>query len=701
MSKSLNQSLSHLERFMFILPRDNVAEHVLIPSFSAAHEVKIQAGYFSSNSFSEVAEGMEEFLSKNEAPLKLIISPMLTSNDYEVITSDEYEREKFFSNIFSNDEDVPTKSQLTKFSLECFAWLISRGRLEIKIAVMRDGGQMHSKIWLFRDASDRVAVHGSMNLTGAALRMNRENLKVAVDWRMDAADIDVLEEDFSRMWHDVDDDCVVYQLPEAVRANLLNTYSTSTPPKKPATSETDVSGGVQIAGNELKIPHHLKYDTGDYKHQGDAVDCWESNDRLGILEMATGSGKTITSMIAATRLQNELEGLLIVIAAPYLPLVAQWVEETKIFNASPVNIGEIAPANRPKKIANIGRLLRKKVSKSEVIIVTHDTLKNKEFQRQLDKISVKKLLIADECHNLGVEKFVGNPPKCFDYRLGLSATPVRQYDEVGTQGLIEYFGASCFEFSLEQALQNCLKPYEYHIHLAYFNEEEVEEWQHLSAKIASLSWKTEEGISDEYLDKLYRDRRALIENCAEKLQIFANLIGKRPAEDIRYTLVYCTAKEPEQLRSVNEVLNENGIKFHQLTEQETSKRAVTKEILNEFQSGQLQVLTAKKVLDEGVNVPQIQEAYILASSTVEREWIQRRGRLLRKCEEIGKKKAILHDFVVLPELRYLDNQTKKVIISERKRVFEFAKSSLNFAHPGGGLTVINEMDKLLGVPNEV
>ena len=100
MSKSLHQSLSHLERFMFILPRDNVAEHVLIPSFSAAQEVKIQAGYFSSNSFSEVAEGMEEFLSKNEAPLKLIISPMLTSNDYEVITSDEYEREKFFSNIF-------------------------------------------------------------------------------------------------------------------------------------------------------------------------------------------------------------------------------------------------------------------------------------------------------------------------------------------------------------------------------------------------------------------------------------------------------------------------------------------------------------------------------------------------------------------------------------------------------------------------
>lgn len=175
----------------------------------------------------------------------------------------------------------------------------------------------------------------------------------------------------------------------------------------------------------------------------------------------------------------------------------------------------------------------------------------------------------------------------------------------------------------------------------------------------------------------------IIENCKSKIETFESLMDERPKDSFKYTLVYCTAKQPEQLKSVNELLRQKAINFHQLTEKETSSRLDTNRILENFKSGKIQVLTAKKVLDEGVNVPQICEAFIIASTTVEREWIQRRGRLLRKCKEIDKEKAIIHDFAVLPQLQILDKDSKKIIDSERKRVWEFAKHSLNFFNEGG------------------
>jgi len=170
--------------------------------------------------------------------------------------------------------------------------------------------------------------------------------------------------------------------------------------------------------------------------------------------------------------------------------------------------------------------------------------------------------------------------------------------------------------------------------------------------------------------------------------------------NLKYTLIYATDKNPEQLQQVNDLLNSYSVFFHQLTAEETSKPKKSQSILDRFQSGDLQVLTAKRVLDEGINVPQIMRAYILASTTVKRQWVQRRGRLLRMCKEIGKESAIIHDLVALPpdvkNGSSIDDDAKKIVNSELDRVWEFARLSQNSALTGGPFETVEKMRKLVG-----
>lgn len=700
----LKEKLGALEKTLFILPRDNLSKKVLSPAFSVADSVRIQSGYFSSASFAEVALGLSVFLNRSDAVIKMIISPDITPEDYAVLSFDEEAQRQFCANLFSTNEETPNENQLAEHSLKCFAWLLAENRLEIKVCLMKGGAKYHPKIWLFTCGSERVAVHGSMNVTGRGLSKNKENIKVSMDWRNTDAleDVDVLEDDFATLWRDEEDDIsYLFSVPDAVKKEIVRVYKTDVAPVEPSNSHSnsDISE-LKVSNHEpqeLTIPPHLVYETGDFCHQGAAVKAWEETGRRGMLEMATGSGKTITSLIAAARLQKEINSLLVVIAAPFVPLIEQWMDEVKLFSVRPINIGHFSgEQSRTKELRRIGRLLDKCLSRCEVILVSHRTLKTEAFRRELENLSAPKLLIADECHNLGVESFVKQPPEFFEYRLGLSATPIRQYDLIGTMGLQEFFGESCFEFSIDEAIGKCLTGYDYFVHFVYLNAEESDDWLELSKKISSFGWKIEAQVEDPALEALLRQRRIIVENCDAKIELFERLVFAK-VERFSHTLVYCSAKVPAQLLAVNSILRQNDVDFHQLTEEETSNPAETKQILKNFMQGDLSVLTAKKVLDEGVNVPQIQEAYLLASSTVKREWVQRRGRLLRKCEEIGKEKAVIHDFVVLPQLGALGSYDKRLVKSEYDRVWEFARHANNFADKDGPLEALNEMDALLGV----
>lgn len=703
---------------LFILPKDDIASDVISPAMKASEEVSIMMGFFSSASFAEIAPGLAAFLQKSTRPLRLIISPYLSAEDREAFQNGLRDAEKLGEDAVMRL--IPQADELSEHTLSCLAWLISSGRLQVKIALMRDA-LFHPKVWLFHDSHKIAALHGSANMTGRGLRKNREQLSLARSWRSEDAleTCNDLAQEFELLWGGGDEECVTIDLSKAIADKVLREFKGSKEPdeddfnrlwrKAHSLSEDPVDVSSLLAEEQnrgFSIPEWLEYRDGDYAHQGRAIDAWEAQANRGILEMCTGAGKTLTALVGAKLLFDRVGPLLIVVSAPYNVLVRQWCNEIGLFGLRAVNMSEAGGvAARSRELAAARRRLRKSVSDSEAVVVSNDTLCTQEFQDEIARFPGPKLLIADECHNLGAANFVGNPPEFFDYRLGLSATPIRQYDDEGTDELFTYFGETtpgepCFRYNLEEAIGVCLTPYDYHVTFVELDGDEMAQWHEISEKIAQLSWKIQAGEKDPYLDSLFLARRRVLETAAAKIDALEGLLAEVGPRNLQYCLIYATDKDPTQLQAVNDLLNSEGVFFHQLTSDETSNPKKSKQILDSFQEGKLQVLTAKRVLDEGVNVPQIMSAYILASTTVKRQWVQRRGRLLRTCKAIGKESAVIHDLVALPpesELGNLvDKDAKKIVNSELDRVWEFARLSKNAAQTGGPFEAVERMRALVG-----
>ena len=700
---------------IYVLPKDDVAEKVITPALAASATARVMMGFFASQALGEIAPGLATFLRETAAPLQLIVSPFLTKSDQEALARGLDGVELAGMKL---SEKLPDADALSRHTLACLAWLVAQGRLEVKVALMRDA-LFHPKVWIF-GSGDKVAVlHGSANMTGAGLGKNREQLSLSRAWANEdgALTCSRLVQEFELLWRGGDNDCLVVDLPKAVSEKLLRDYKSASPPDEnecrrlwrrahgiPETTADETVVARVGAETTFKIPAWLNFRAGDYAHQGAAVDAWREASWRGILEMCTGSGKTLTAMIGAHHLCAEAGPLLIVVAAPYNVLVQQWCGEIELFGLRAVDLTAAGgPKGRDRAIADARRRLKMGLSPSEALVVSIDTLSTVEFIESIARHDGPKLLIADECHNLGAGGFMGLSPDCFDYRLGLSATPVRQYDAEGTDALFDYFGGGdepCFRFGLEEAIGKCLTPYDYHVHFVALDDEEMAEWRELSAQIARLAWKIAAGVDDDRLNNLLRRRRLVLETARAKLGSLCALLDGEDLERLRYTLIYATDKDPKQLEAVNAALNARNVLFHQLTSEETGDRKRARRLLDAFQAGSLQVLTAKRVLDEGVNVPQIERAYILASTTVRRQWVQRRGRLLRMCKEIGKTHAVIHDLVALsPEAlagEELDQDAKKIVNSELDRVWEFARLSRNGAVTGGAFAKVEELRSLLG-----
>lgn len=691
---------------IYFLPDDNLAEEVLIPCLAAAGAFDCMVGYFSSRSFAQLAPGLASFLEDSERTLRLIVSPFLTQVDREAIEkglkSETCIVEESMAALLVSEEGI------VRHTFSCLSYLIAQKRLEMKIALMKDA-QFHLKAWIVTRGNECLAAHGSGNFTEAGLVKNYEQITVSRSWMDPTQDhiVTSLHNKFTALWERKEPSCRIYDLPASIENRILRDYPVDRPPaeqnyrdlvNKKGGFECEETWGLGTAGedkyNNFGIPPNLTYREGEYAHQGRAVDAWCANGFRGILEMATGSGKTIAAMVAAKHLHEQHRPLLIVVAAPYLPLIDQWCEEVQAFGITPLNLTNASGSSaRRKLIAKSRRRLRHGRSDVEVLVATHDTLCDPEFIDATSQDEVSKILIADEVHNLGRESFVSSPPTCFEYRLGLSATPVRQYDPEGTALLTDYFGEIVFSFPLEQAIGVCLVPYDYYVHTVYLTADETDRWLELTEKIKRMtSWQDDEDRSA-YIEKLLRDRRLILEAAHNKMDMLERLLESADPRKLQNTLIYATDKDPDQLGAVNALLRRRGVLFHQLTAEETLDKKTMRRILKSFQSGALRVLTAKRVLDEGVNVPEITTAYILASTTVERQWVQRRGRILRKCTSIQKTYATLHDFLVLPPtLGDADDRDARTMVKqELSRVMEFASIARNAGKPDGASTTIHKV----------
>ncbi len=693
-------------RPLYFLPEDPLAEEVLIPCFQAAAKVDCMVGFFSSGVLASLAPGLATYINSSSESFRLIISPLLSQVDLAAITDGVKSTQEVISQEF--EDLIVTENLLAKHALKCLTWLLYKRRIEIKIALMKDA-LFHPKVWLFHAGDDVMAAHGSSNVTYAGINKNVEQIAISKSWEdpNQGYIADKLGSKFAQLWSNEDESCIILPIPDAVREKLLLTYRVEMPPSendlralfRQAIDLAEISRPQSVLVSQVHIdftiPSNLRYEEGPFEHQGRAVNAWCDAGYRGVLEMATGSGKTISAMICAHRLYENQKPLLAVVAAPYIPLIQQWCDEIAPFGIKPVNLTLASGSSgRASELNRIKRRFRNGTSDIEVVVVSHRTLCDAHFKAELANINCSRLLIADEAHNLGAEGFVSDPPEFFDFCLGLSATPIRQYDEEGTDALFAYFGPVIFRFTLGEAIGHCLVEYDYFVHPVELTIDEMEAWYELTAKIRANAWRKEHGKADDYLTRLYRDRRVLLETAQNKMEALEEALNCENLRTLRHTLIYASDKAPEQLESVNALLKRHGILFHQLTYEETGNREETARIIRSFQEGTLRVLTAKRVLDEGVNIPQIEKAFILASTTVERQWVQRRGRLLRTCRETGKTHSEIHDFIALPpNYQDVDDEARTLVRSELLRIQEFASLARNAGRPNGPLDIIVKLVK--------
>jgi len=676
-------------RPMYWLPDDAVADEVLNPALRHCETFELMAGYFSGAVLAEMAHGLAAYLTRTSSPLRLLISPVLSDDDQRALASGEDPEAVTLRALEAAFQDeIALSSMLARHTKSCLAYLSSHGRLQIKVVVMRHG-IFHPKQWTFAAGDDIAVLSGSANATQQGVTRNVEQLRLDLSWRNDdSRQACAIGRERFRIYWDNERPQTAVSIPvgEAFTRGLLQGYSTERPPTEDEYQAALAAEGLSseedtVLAAGFRIPSGLVWETGDYRHQGEAVKAWENNGELGVLAIATGGGKTISSLIAAHRLLGRVGSLFVLVAAPTRPLVTQWASEMREFGLTPYVQGSNRTAKKhveylEKRIERVAR----GIVEVDSAVVTNHLVNTPEMKRLLERHSNLVMFVGDEAHNLGAEQFISDPPEV-RFRLGLSATPERQYDPDGTADLFDYFGGVVYTFGLDRAIGLCLVPYDYYVHEARLQDDEMDEYRALSAEIRALYARTAGGDGksrSKALDIKYARRRAILESAVGKIGVLRELLVEADPKSVSHTLIYCTDKNPEQLISVNELLRSLGISFHQLTEAETQASALVAAVIDNFRSGAIQVLTAKRVLDEGFNIPEISTAYVLASTTVKRQWVQRRGRVLRLCPAIGKTSASLHDVVTMPpDLEVDDEDAKRLIRGELARVSEFAELAQN------------------------
>ena len=431
-----------------------------------------------------------------------------------------------------------------------------------------------------------------------------------------------------------------------------------------------------------KMPSNLKL----RPYQNQAINNWFANRGRGILKMATGTGKTITALAIATQLYQKIGLQALIIVCPYRHLVTQWDRECQKFFLQPI----LAFENVNNWQNQLSTTLYNIYSGNQnfiTVITTNSTFISDSLQSQLKYFPEKTLIIGDEAHHLGSPKLETSLPRNIGLRLALSATPERYFDDQGTQAILDYFGQVLQpELTLADAIkQGALAPYLYYPILVELTEAESVSYAKLTSKIGwalLLSEKENVEIEKENLTALLMERSRIIASAANKLIALRKLMASRL--QTTHTLFYCGdgsvgTENISNLRQMEAVVKILGSELGYRVNSYTAETPIRKreKLREQFESGELQGLVAINCLDEGVDIPVIKNAVILASSQNPRQFIQRRGRILRP--HLSKEKATLFDMIVLPPdmgrstLQIERNLLKK----ELKRFLEFADLANN------------------------
>ena len=614
---------------------------------------KRAVGFFSSSALIKLSRGLSYFLSHHGAHIYFVVSPILTEDDIEAIKKG-YERRQIVEKALLREfKDTKDEFECERLNLLCH--LIEENILDIKVADMSNlnqnklTGMFHEKIGLFIDENEnKVAFSGSLNESDNAFSNNFESIQVFKSWE-ESKRVSIIEDDFDRLWNNQTNSLEVYNFPEAVKNRLFHR-------KNIYNKNIDKYEREKLVKENNCIYPKYNCPWSLYQYQKDAINKWAKQNFIGLFDMGTGTGKTVTALTASVKLLERVGyRMAIIIVCPYTHLVEQWLEEESHFNI------KFLVGYSNNKYKNYLNDLRQAVQDYNdgilpyfYFITTNASYKLDKVQNVINELHGNILFIADEVHNFGAEGLRQNLNYNFKFRIGLSATIDRHRDEEGTQAIYDYFGNPCIHYGLKEAIQNdVLTRYYYYPILVYLNDDEIEKYLELSDNIRRCTYKSGKELKLSKSGEMYALQRArLIASARNKLVALKNEIIKVKNE--YNLLIYCgtgkitsdTGEEEKQIDEVCKILgNELNMKVARYTARETTEDR--KLISERYKNGDdLQAVVAIKCLDEGVNIPSIKKAYILASSTNPREYIQRRGRVLRKFK--GKKYSYIYDFVTIP-----------------------------------------------------
>lgn len=643
----------------------DLLEDFYLPVLSRSKKYDRAVGYFSSDSLLLMIKGIRNLV-KNDGHIRLIISPTLTESDYNSLTKNQKLNPEIVESIFESF----LKDEKTLIGAQILIALIEKEYLKIKVAIPNNRlGIFHEKIGIFTDESENViAISGSNNETKNALKLNHESFNAFCNWKDSQNDYVIDHQmDFENYWLDKDYDLKVLDLEKAVSSNFFKKFETE------SSIEDLYKKLLMEEGFEYKLPFNL------YPHQVNGASKWLEK-RTGILKYATGSGKTKTAIYIIDQLQKEKKVLISIIVVPDKTLVNQWYDEVVKYKWSAVKCFSDNPT-WPKQFKDTRMMLRVSDNLNSCIIVTNDTFNSDKFKRELNSLNGEYLLIVDECHTWGTYRTLSNLP-ITNLKLGLSATPELFFSEEKTKLLLDYFGGIIDEYSLEQAISDKrLVPYKYVPIQVGLSPKEMEDYKVITLKIVKLIGRDIDQYNDRYdsaVESLLFQRARIIYGARSKLEYLEENIDE--IKDGGNLLIYCgptsyktdandeiNSVSTTQLEEVNKILARKNLKFAQYTSKENERERIA--ALESFKKQSYSTLVAIKCLDEGVDIPQIQKAVILASSTNPREFIQRRGRILRISP--NKDFAVIYDFIVFEE------ELEALMKKELDRVYEFARIAMN------------------------
>ncbi|TRX49643.1 DEAD/DEAH box helicase [Fulvivirga sp. M361] len=681
-----------------------------IEALMESHNLDLGLGFFSSSGFKVLSHGFAYFLSRG-GKMRLIINNILTPQDKEAIekgqetSTERLIEDRLVADIISLQK---TLSKQDQHFFNCLSWLISKDKLSIVAIVPRNNaiGIAHQKFGVFSDqASDKVAFTGSLNFSESAFLYNVETISCYRSWTTENERVNYYNTLFRKIWTGQNSSVQFISI-DKVKTHITSSFPTSGIDEllKTELSLIEEQLNVEIPGVEKlkQLQGRIRKskllntrDTNDIKpreYQKEAIANWINSGYKGFFEMATGTGKTFTGLFASLSLKSKNKKCFLLILVPTISLGEQWKEEVRKVGYQNILMVSSNYSGWDKHLASSINAFKLGAVDNTVCISTYDSYKTDKFQLYIDKLPAETLLIADEAHAMGASQMLQKMPHGIKYRLGLSATPHRHFDDSGTSRLLEFFNAehfSTYQLNLKQAIADGhLCQYKLYPHFATLNDSEFAEYLSITKRIAKkIHLKQGEfEEQDPHVEKLLRDRRNILNKAESKLVILNEIIEFITSSEgeVKHTLVYCPeGSTPEEDARIIDHYGkflglEKGLRIGKFVG-ETSPEERQK-LLKDFDEGKTQCLLAMKCLDEGVDVKQTKTAIFLASSTNPRQYIQRRGRVLRTHKK--KSFAHLHDILAIPPELQESEETlrveKAILNQELRRYREFADDAYNY-----------------------